>query len=642
MRTEIDHEGGDVPPEWPEDSRTHNRRFRRRQETLTRKSGIRIASLNMNGFGCTTRDHPDNKWGQLYQAMRDLRIGVLILQETHLTVDRVNFIEKMYKGKIKILHSSHPDRPTQKEGVAVVINKRLVQATGVEMTEVVPGRAIQVSVPWDGAVKLRVLGIYAPTSDGESVRREFFQQVEHFYNTPPRLPKADIMAGDFNNVEDAVDRLPVGGLGDTSVSTLDALKQTLGLMMVDGWREAFPTEWAYTFFRGAGQAAQMSRLDRVYVTRRILEDCREWKIHECGVKTDHSMVSVEITHREAPEIGKGRPVFPVGLLKDRKLARKMHDRGIKAAGEVAAIAHDGARTEQRNAQLVLASLKRDWMLMARERERETVPKLLAEIREREAALERMRRNEHVSDEVRRSESAALTSQIRSLRIAQLRVQKKYARAKHWVEGEHPTKYCVRVNKEVKPRDTFKCLEKPGERRPDGGPVYEYKTEWMCEIAKSHHMNLQGDGSDDLESCERVRATEEALAAIKKKLTNEQADDMGKDILYDECERALRFSKNDSAPGIDGIPYEVWKTLEARFVEDSRYEDREAFNVVMVLTAAFLDVQKFGIVEEAGFNVGWMCPIYKGKGERPKIANYRPITLLNTDYKLMTKALAVRL
>lgn len=37
----------------------------------------------------------------------------------------------------------------------------------------------------------------------------------------------------------------------------------------------------------------------------------------------------------------------------------------------------------------------------------------------------------------------------------------------------------------------------------------------------------------------------------------------------------------------------------------------------------------------------MCPLYK-KNDRNDIANYRPITLLNSDYKIMTKALSIKL
>jgi hypothetical protein len=37
----------------------------------------------------------------------------------------------------------------------------------------------------------------------------------------------------------------------------------------------------------------------------------------------------------------------------------------------------------------------------------------------------------------------------------------------------------------------------------------------------------------------------------------------------------------------------------------------------------------------------MCPIYKKK-DPTEISNYRPITLLNTDYKLLTKVLAIQL
>ena len=60
-----------------------------------------------------------------------------------------------------------------------------------------------------------------------------------------------------------------------------------------------------------------------------------------------------------------------------------------------------------------------------------------------------------------------------------------------------------------------------------------------------------------------------------------------------------------------------------------------------MTIVFQDIQTNGVHEDADFTLGWMCPIYKKK-DRTEISNYRPITLLNTDYKILTKVLAMQL
>ncbi|KAL7281640.1 hypothetical protein ACG7TL_004957 [Trametes sanguinea] len=85
---------------------------KRRGPRMNLKQSVRVASLNMNGFGCLTRDHPDNKWGSMYRVMNEERIGVMLLQETHLTESRKTEVQRMFGGRIKVLHSEHPTHPT--------------------------------------------------------------------------------------------------------------------------------------------------------------------------------------------------------------------------------------------------------------------------------------------------------------------------------------------------------------------------------------------------------------------------------------------------------------------------------------------------------------------------------------------------
>ncbi|EJD38923.1 hypothetical protein AURDEDRAFT_71758, partial [Auricularia subglabra TFB-10046 SS5] len=108
----------------------------------------------------------------------------------------------------------------------------------------------------------------------------------------------------------------------------------------------------------------------------------------------------------------------------------------------------------------------------------------------------------------------------------------------------------------------------------------------------------------------------------------------------EVKSAVTGSKNGKAAGTDGIIYEFWKAL--LIASESPEATRgEVFDVADAMTTVFRDIEDNGLSEGSDFTDGWLCPLYK-KGDRTDIANYRPITLLNTDYKLFTKILATRL
>ncbi len=93
---------------------------------------------------------------------------------------------------------------------------------------------------------------------------------------------------------------------------------------------------------------------------------------------------------------------------------------------------------------------------------------------------------------------------------------------------------------------------------------------MAEMARAHHNDLQHDEDGVPQGPDRERCIRKSLQALEMSVSNEQRDSLGASITYDECESALRFSKNGTAPGRDGIPYELWKTLHARIVEDRRH------------------------------------------------------------------------
>jgi len=92
--------------------------------------------------------------------------------------------------------------------------------------------------------------------------------------------------------------------------------------------------------------------------------------------------------------------------------------------------------------------------------------------------------------------------------------------------------------------------------------------------------------------------------------------------------------------MDGCPYELWKKLTTEH-EKRKTENKPSFDITQTLTEVLQDIQIHGVDTRMDFTLGWMCPIYK-KNDPTEVSNYRPITLLNTDYKLLTKVLAMQL
>ena len=94
----------------------------------------------------------------------------------------------------------------------------------------------------------------------------------------------------------------------------------------------------------------------------------------------------------------------------------------------------------------------------------------------------------------------------------------------------------------------------------------------------------------------------------------------------ELESALKRMENNKSPGIDGLTSNFYK----HFWPTIGQELTQVFNYCFH-HGTLTPTQRRGVI----------TLIFK-KGDRTRLKNWRPITLLTTDYKILTKALATRL
>ena len=90
--------------------------------------------------------------------------------------------------------------------------------------------------------------------------------------------------------------------------------------------------------------------------------------------------------------------------------------------------------------------------------------------------------------------------------------------------------------------------------------------------------------------------------------------------------AIKASKPGKAPGPDGLPTELWRKVRTLLAP--------------LLASVFTAIGRTGTLPD-GFLLGELNPFHK-KGDPTNHANYRPITLLDTDYRILARVLASRL
>ena len=115
--------------------------------------------------------------------------------------------------------------------------------------------------------------------------------------------------------------------------------------------------------------------------------------------------------------------------------------------------------------------------------------------------------------------------------------------------------------------------------------------------------------------------------IFPKLSNENKEEMEGPLTLDECKNVLETFQENKSPGEDGFTVEFYKC----------FFDLVGSYLLESLNAGY-EVGKLSISQRRGV----ITLIPKADSDLLDLQNWRPITLLNTDYKIASKALARRI
>ena len=186
-----------------------------------------------------------------------------------------------------------------------------------------------------------------------------------------------------------------------------------------------------------------------------------------------------------------------------------------------------------------------------------------------------------------------------------------SRVKWFEEGERSTKYFLNLEKRNYVSKLIPCL------LSDQGKMIHNQSEILTVLHRHFTEVFRDDEDDHIDFLNSIEL---------KQLSSVDFDEMKKPLTLDEVGRALHAMKNNKSPGSDGFPAEFYKY----FWVDLKY-------IVMRMLRSCYE----SCVMPPSLQEGIIILIPKNGKPRNQINSFRPITLLNTSYKILSASIANR-
>ena len=534
--------------------------------------------MNVRGLGNATNQKI------IFDYAKNSKSDFVFLQET--LVSRIDVIESL---RSKWSGKSFWSPALGKQGGVAILVSPSTDFKVLQWKKDASGRILSVMAR-AGEINYNFVNIYAPTNPSE--RKRFFETITDYFF--PNCVK--ILAGDFNCIESASDKF-----GGNFIPSNDLKELRKNLKLVDIWRKTHGNVPQCTWFNANKTIG--SRLDKFFIVQDLVSTVIRCEILPC-VFSDHDSVDLVFEAENVFSHGPGVWRLNLALLQDTEFC-EMVSRTI---------------TEHVEFQLCFPSLHDWWDFLktsfkdiAQDFGKRKQTKLNRDKVNLTNLLIKAKRDLLEGDVSAKTRIDFLESELRAMNLMQNEAVKIRSRARWLEEGEKPTKYFFTLGSTRKEKNTIKVIY-----NADG---HEVVTQQEIEAAhKEFYSKLYSQEPVD------PQIQREFLSKVEISLNDQDVNSCECPLSTDEISRAVRGLSQGKTPGSDGLPLEFYV----------KFWDQ--------LCPILLQLYNFS------FDQGSLSPSMQEsvtrlifKKEDPKhLKNWRPISLLNVDYKILSKALTNRL
>jgi len=548
-----------------------------------------ILSLNVRGLRDPTKRRELFRWIKRFHNGANC---ITFLQETHTLDKDLLTWEKEWGSKVLMSHGTSNSR-----GVAMLLPQNYDFIIDKYCTDD-NGRTIALSLSLEDT-EYCLINVYAPTSDHEADQVEFLKSIR--INIEENLQRKLIIGGDFNICLEKIDK------SSNVLSRSKARDEILQIMetydLLDIWRINHPETKRYTWRRR--NPFTQSRLDYWLIGADV-----SYNIQNCDVKpsikSDHSLITIKFTQTAKMKRGTGLWKFNASLLSDIDYIGFMQ--GM--------IEHLSKKYEN------IADKSLKWELIKMDIRKETIAYSKVQCglkREHENNLNENYYKINVlletnPTDVLQTELLSIKSELEVINAIKTEGYRIRAKALHIEHNEKGSKYFIGLEKRnANIKNITRLKLENGQEITEPGDIFKELLTFYENLYKAEKLD---DDSNNIFFNENIPSISVEDSLFCDKL-----------IDIDECSKALSKMKINKSPGTDGLTVEFyrffWNNIKS-LVLDSYH--------TALINNSLSSEQKRGVLR--------LIP-KKGK-DLVNIKNWRPISLLNTDYKLLTHVLSNRI